>query len=104
VHHRRVGADKRLFNELRRLDDPDLRRILIFVRGLLKARGDDFGGGDFASEETGSVTYRLESVRCGKPGCTKCPHGPYWYAYYREGGRVRSRYIGPDLPQGESGS
>ncbi len=90
--------DRRLLNELRRLDDPDLRRLLIFVRGLLKARGDDFGGDDFAVEETGPVTYRLESVKCGKPGCTKCPHGPYWYAYYREGGRTRSRYVGPELP------
>jgi hypothetical protein len=44
------------------------------------------------------VGYRLQSVRCGKRGCTRCPHGPYWYAYWREGGRVRTRYIGKDLP------
>ncbi|MDQ3982150.1 MAG: hypothetical protein M3271_05660, partial [Actinomycetota bacterium] len=100
-----MALDKRLLNELRRLDDPDLRRTLIFVRGLLRARGDDLGappGEEFAAEETGPVTYRLEAVRCGKPGCTKCPHGPYWYAYYREKGKLRSRYIGPNLPAGES--
>lgn len=97
-----MATHKKLFNELRRLDDPELRRVLIFVRGLLKARGDDLGGDDFASEETGPVTYRLESVKCGKPRCTKCPHGPYWYAYYREEGKVRSRYIGAELPAGES--
>ncbi len=97
-----MALDKKLFGDLRKLDDPDLRRVLIFVRGLLRARGDDLGGEDFATEETGPVTYRLESVRCGKPGCTKCPHGPYWYAYYREGGKVRSRYIGPERPAGES--
>lgn len=28
------------------------------------------------------------------------PHGPYWYGYFREGGRVRSVYIGKDLPRG----
>jgi len=33
-------------------------------------------------------------VKCGKEACTKCPHGPYWYAYWREGGRRRSRYVG----------
>ncbi len=93
-----MALDKRLLADLRRLDDPDLRRVLIFVRGLLRARGDDLEGEDFGVVETGPVTYRLESVRCGKPGCTKCPHGPYWYAYYREGGKVRSRYIGPELP------
>jgi hypothetical protein len=74
--------------------------VLIFVRGLLHAMGDDFGGEDPAAvtgDEAG-VTYRLESVRCGKPGCRSCPHGPYWYAYFREGKKLRSRYIGRDLP------
>jgi hypothetical protein len=33
-------------------------------------------------------------VRCGKESCTRCPHGPYWYAYWREDGRRRSRYVG----------
>jgi len=44
----------------------------------------------------GSVTYRLERVTCGK-NCKGCPHGPYWYGYWREGGKTRSRYIGKDL-------
>jgi hypothetical protein len=91
--------DRRLYAELRKLDRHDLRRVAIFVGGLLAATGDEdaarsLGGGD----EAGGVTYRQELVRCGKPGCTKCPHGPYWYAYYREDGRLRSRYIGRDLP------
>ena len=34
-------------------------------------------------------TYQLESIRCGKKNC-RCaegePHGPYWYAYWTEGG------------------
>jgi hypothetical protein len=33
-------------------------------------------------------------IRCGKQNCGRCPHGPYWYAYWREDGRRRSRYIG----------
>jgi len=88
--------DKRLFSELRRLDKHGLRRVLIFVRGLLMAMGDEEG----AREQSGDpeVTYRLESVKCGKPNCRSCPHGPYWYAYYREGKRLRSRYIGRELP------
>ena len=88
--------DRQLIRQLRRLDRHDLRRVLIFVRGLLLAMGDEAGAPP-ADPETG-VTYRRESVRCGKPGCTKCPHGPYWYAYYRDGGRLRSRYIGRELP------
>jgi hypothetical protein len=49
-------------------------------------------------------TYRLEMVSCGKDRCCKCAdgpgHGPYWYRYYRRGGKVVSRYVGKDLPAG----
>ena len=94
----RVSLDRRLIKELRRLDRHDLRRVLIFVRGLLHAQGDDFGDSAESDPEAG-ITYRLESVKCGKPNCRSCPHGPYWYAYYREGKRLKSRYIGRDLPE-----
>jgi hypothetical protein len=47
--------------------------------------------------------YRLESVRCGKKNC-HCvegkPHGPYRYAYWTEGGRTKSEYVGKKLPRG----
>ncbi len=91
-----MSIDRRLFSELRKLDRHDLRRVLIFVRGLLLSLGDDSSATD-AGE--GNVTYRLESVKCGKPGCKSCPHGPYWYAYFREGSKLKSRYIGRELPE-----
>ncbi len=87
-----------MFAELRSLDRHDLRRVLIFVRGLLTSLGDDSVTTDPLDGSEPRVTYRRESVRCGKEGCNSCPHGPYWYAYYREDGRLRSRYIGRDLP------
>jgi hypothetical protein len=38
----------------------------------------------------------LQRVRCGKPGC-RCArgelHGPYAYLFWREGGRLRKRYV-----------
>lgn len=89
-------VDKSLYAELRQLDRHDLRRVLIYVRGLLQAVGDEAGSAHSGTTE--KVTYRLESVRCGKPNCRSCPHGPYWYAYFREGKRLRSRYIGRELP------
>jgi hypothetical protein len=49
-----------------------------------------------AVKNHGSMTYRLEKVSCGK-NCKGCPHGPYWYAYWREGGKTRSKYIGKNL-------
>ena len=89
-----MPVDRELMREIRDLDEFDLRRLLIFVRGLLAAREGTSG----EPRPTGKVTYRQEQVRCGRDACTKCPHGPYWYAYWREGGRLRSRYIGKDLP------
>lgn len=50
----------------------------------------------------GDLLYQLERVRCGKVGC-KCAgengqlHGPYWYAYWRDDGRLKSRYVGKQL-------
>jgi len=92
-----MALNRKLFGELRQLDRHELRRVLIFVGGLLVARKDDVAE---AVQAAGTVTYRLEKVRCGKPGCKSCPHGPYWYAYYREGSRLRSHYIGPEHPGG----
>jgi predicted ATPase/DNA-binding SARP family transcriptional activator len=49
------------------------------------------------------VTYSLQYRRCRKPGCGKCStgssgHGPYWFAYWRENGRLLSRYLGKTMP------
>jgi hypothetical protein len=86
--------DRDLLSRVRTLDEHDLRRLLIFARGLLSAR---HGHEPRKPSKRGKVTYRQERVKCGRQGCTRCPHGPYWYAYWREGGRMRSRYIGKDL-------
>jgi hypothetical protein len=39
-------------------------------------------------------TYQLRYVRCGKPNCRSCPHGPYWYKAQHRGDRVYWRYVG----------
>lgn len=48
----------------------------------------------------GGVTYVQYRVPCGKRNCTKCPHGPYWYAFLWHRGRVKERYIGKQLVSG----
>jgi hypothetical protein len=95
-----VGTDGPQFDPL---DSPD----------ALNAVGVSPGGGDTAQTgrgggqvgptpsqpgQTPRVRYRQQWVRCGKEACTACPHGPYWYAYWREDGRQRSRYLGKNLP------
>jgi hypothetical protein len=96
-----VALDRELIRQIRSLDEYDLRRLLIFVRGVLLQKADHMPQEAVSVAKPGKVSYRLEAVSCGKPGCSKCPHGPYWYAYWREGGRVRSRYIGRRLPPSE---
>ena len=48
------------------------------------------------------ITYQLQYRKCGKSACGTCRkgqgHGPYWYAYWREGSRLRSGYIGKSHP------
>jgi hypothetical protein len=50
----------------------------------------------------GARWYRLEKISCGKKSC-RCArgelHGPYWYVYYRENGRMRCEYMGKSLPE-----
>ena len=91
-----MPLDRQLIRQIRGLDEHDLRRLLIFTRGLLVSR---HGAEMPAQERRSRVTFRQERVKCGRAGCTKCPHGPYWYAYWREAGRLRSRYIGKELPE-----
>ena len=92
-----MALDREMIRSIRSLDAYDLRRLMILVRGLLLAReGEVFEVGPPA-RSAGKVTYRQEWVRCGRKTCSRCPHGPYWYAYWREDGRMRSRYIGKQL-------
>lgn len=48
------------------------------------------------------ITYQLQHRKCGKTSCSTCRngqgHGPYWYAYWRDGARLRSGYVGKVNP------
>src|SRR5579872_6399024 len=50
-----------------------------------------------------SVRRRASYRRCGKSNCATCAagpgHGPYWYAHWREGKKVRSLYLGLRPPE-----
>jgi hypothetical protein len=91
-----MSLPRDLLTAVRRLDEYELRRLQILVRGLLlHADGPVADAEDPALQR---VSYRQEHVRCGKPGCGACPHGPYWYAYWKQDGRTRKQYIGRHLP------
>ena len=78
----------------------ELREIDARLNEVLQERraGQGAGAPVKMEKQVGSITFRYETVRCGKENCSRCPHGPYWYAYWKEGGRTRSRYIGRSLP------
>jgi hypothetical protein len=80
--------DRDLLDAVKDLDTHDLRRLQILTRSQLERSGV------VDPTEDTNVSLRKQMVRCGKAGCTKCPHGPYWYAYWTEGGKRRSRYVG----------
>lgn len=82
--------------EVRRLDEAQLRRLLILARGLLiNSPGPTMDLEEVAGMP--AVDYRQQYIQCGRR-CGACPHGPYWYAYWKDGGRSRSQYIGRELP------
>ncbi|MGH3665166.1 MAG: hypothetical protein ACRDU8_03565 [Egibacteraceae bacterium] len=91
-----MSLPREMARAVRRLDEYQLRRLLILCRGLLiGSEGPTVELADVPGIP--SVTYRQERVRCGR-NCTQCPHGPYWYAYWKERGRSRSQYVGRELP------
>lgn len=91
-----MALSRELRAQLRRLEPEDLRQVLLLTRGLL-VHVDGHPSPAEPHLPTG-VRYRQQTVRCGRASCTSCPHGPYWYAFWREDGRRRKRYIGRHLP------
>lgn len=50
------------------------------------------------AKENATYTIKERYVECRKK-CIKCPHGPYYYLYYRIGIKQNSRYLGKPLWQ-----
>ena len=88
-----MSIDRDLLDAVKELDEHDLRRLLILTRAQLQRSGA------LSAHDHPEVSLRQQEVRCGKTGCTRCPHGPYWYAYWTENGQRRSRYIGKLLEE-----
>lgn len=83
-----MSLDRDLLDAVKDLDEHDLRRLQILTRAQLERSGA------IDPTDGANVSMRKQMVRCGKDGCSSCPHGPYWYAYWTENGRRRSRYVG----------
>ena len=89
-----MTLDRDLLDAVKDLDEHGLRRLQILTKAQLDRSG--------ATDPTeANVSLRQQMVRCGKANCTQCPHGPYWYAYWWEDGKRRSKYVGKldDIPE-----
>lgn len=84
-----MALDRDLLDAVRDLDEHELRRLVILVQAHLERTGIIDHG-----PNAPKVRLRQQAVKCGKAACVSCPHGPYWYAYWTESGRRRSKYIG----------
>ncbi len=52
-----------------------------------------------------NATIREDLIKCGKVNCNLCPHGPYYYAYFKDKtnnnkSRLRKKYLGISDPRG----
>ena len=103
----RNAALKKVIAEAARLADEDLAELARWLADEQAARAAGGAnhqrrGGAVGKERRSGVTYRHEMVTCGKPGCHCMTggalHGPYWYSYKHEGGRMKKVYIGKNAP------
>ena len=83
-----MSIDRDVIDAVREMDEHELRRLLMLTQARLDGTGFEPGVAD------PQIRLRRRLVRCGKASCSTCPHGPYWYAFWREDGRRRSRYVG----------
>lgn len=89
-----MPIDRDVLEAVREMDEHELRRLFMLARARLEQRGVSF-------PTAPEVKLREQMVKCGKSSCTRCPHGPYYYAYWWENGKRKSKYLGKldDLPE-----
>ncbi len=92
-----MPIDRDVIEAVREMEEPELRRLFMLTRARLERRGHSF------PELGPDVAIRQQMVRCGKESCTMCPHGPYVYAYWRQDGKQKSKYLGrpEDIPEAD---
>ena len=89
---------KRLQQDLKKLSPRELKALRAWLNQRIQQteqEGEKLP--DKASPTKRHYTYRREYVKCGKQGCSCAKgkgHGPYWYAYWREGKKLKKKYIG----------
>jgi hypothetical protein len=99
---------KYLADGIPKQDTETLRDLHAYVETLIEYREQPVGEDELPdtaepvddTDTSGKGTVVKEKVKCGDDSC-KCAsgnpadmHGPYLYRYYRDGGAMKSEYIG----------
>jgi hypothetical protein len=58
-------------------------------RFLSALRADERSSKNRLANVPPNVTIREERVNCKKYNCMMCPHGPYYYAYWKQDGKLK---------------
>jgi hypothetical protein len=90
------------------LNTNNLLQVMSFCEFILEANGIELvsrmqassptkagvGPGDQPPQDYAVVVVK-KRVPCGKPNCSKCPHGPYYYSVQRtRRGKLKWKYLG----------
>jgi hypothetical protein len=61
---------------------------------LAKSNSEESTARKNYSSVPSNATIKEERIKCGK-SCLMCPHGPYYYAYWKsDRGKLKKKYIG----------
>jgi hypothetical protein len=65
------------------------------LRSIAKVKSEQLTSTNNSRNLPSNATIWEEYVTCGKPDCSQCKHGPYYYAYWKDDiGKLHKRYIG----------
>jgi hypothetical protein len=72
----------------------DARKTAEYAEDFIK-KHESLESANRAKSIPKNATIREEYVNCKKPNCHDGrTHGPYYYAYWREGKKIKKKYIG----------
>ncbi len=98
---------KGLVEKIKACTPTQLKRVIAFARENLKDYKKPptlwdvkIYGRLLAQASYKNKFYSMEERKCGKPNCSKCPHGPYYIAHQRDGLYYRPKSLHfSDLPR-----
>jgi hypothetical protein len=98
---------ERLQNQIQRLAIADKRALLAWLTADIEREEQPPEVRPASNREVietaqiGRITYQSELIKCGKANCCCATqgglHGPYWYGYRKDKGRLKSWYIGKEF-------